>query len=85
MSGYSAGGELREPLVTEDLGLLAVQARDADSSIDGGVWASDAAADDGLSGDSGDGGGADFWVGVIKLRKALELINYVSSQSENNI
>ena len=44
----------------KDLGFLAVQARYPDSFADGGVWAPDAAADDGLSGDSGDGGGSDF-------------------------
>ena len=60
VSGYPFGWELWEPLAAEDLGVLAVQARDADSVVDGGVWASDAAADDGLSGDSGDGGGPDF-------------------------
>ena len=60
VSGCPFGWELWEPLVTEDLRVLAVQARYADSAVDGGVRASDAAADDGLSGDSGDGGGADF-------------------------
>jgi hypothetical protein len=60
MRGYSFGWELRKSLVTEDLGILAVQERNADSVIDGGVWAPDAAAGNGLSGDSGDGGGAGF-------------------------
>jgi hypothetical protein len=47
---YLFGWELWKPFVTEDLGVLTVQARDADSDVDGGVWASDAAANDGLSG-----------------------------------
>jgi hypothetical protein len=60
VSGYLFGWELWKPLVTEALGGLAVQAWNANSVVDEDAWASDAAADDGLSWDSGDGGSADF-------------------------
>jgi hypothetical protein len=60
VSGYLFAWKLRELLVTEDLRILIVQARNADSVVDRSVWVSDAVADDGLSGDSGDGGSADF-------------------------
>jgi hypothetical protein len=61
VSGYPLRWKLRESIVTEDLGFLAIQARYANSIFDGDVWASD----NNPSRNPGDGGGADFGAGAV--------------------